>query len=136
MFTQKVPFPTRAALSIWSNGVSPFPSELLDANKISDPGLQFVMSTMQITPQKRPTASSALQCLWFENSDQNSGATDLKEIKNELQQVETGLRTQHRIEKTVSDPVALASNETLRQHPRQGAFDEDSTQDRGLVMLT
>jgi ankyrin repeat protein len=125
MVTQKAPFPTRTALSLWSNGASPFPSDLLDANKISDPGLQFIMSTMQIAPQKRPTASSALQCLWFENSDQNSGAIDLKAIKNELQHVETGLRTQHRIGKTVPDPVALASNETLRQHPRQGSFDTD-----------
>src|SRR6266536_830730 len=57
----KLPLPNRQSLSSFSAGRIQFPSAELQKNQVSDLGVEFVISIMQLQPIELPTTASTIE---------------------------------------------------------------------------
>ena len=83
LLTGYVPFSKFEELKYYCRSIEPLPSEQLVEKDISEPGQDFVESLLMPDPDKRLTASSALDHLWFANLVvKDSPLVDLEELSS------------------------------------------------------
>ncbi|KAN0067515.1 WD40-repeat-containing domain protein [Elaphomyces granulatus] len=68
MLTKRPTFKHLGLLSVYVNKPETFPSNLLLAAQVSQPGVQFILSIMHPIPSDRITAGSALRHRWMDRS--------------------------------------------------------------------
>ena len=70
LLTGKTPFKELNRLVAYATDKLAFPSDTLVANKVSQPGCQFVRRLMQSTPEKRPRVQECQQESWVQDFEE------------------------------------------------------------------